>query len=420
MLQAARELDWADPLAAFAAEFAKPPGTIYLDGNSLGLLCRPAEAALRQALEDWRTRAILGWTDGPAPWFSMSRQASALLAPLLGAQPEDVMIGQSATVNLHQLLTTFHLPDSKRPRVLIDEQCFPTDRYATASYLRLRGHDPKHALVAVPNGGSRIVDEARLVAAMGGSVGMAVLPSVVYTTGQLLDVAGLNRAARERGVLVIWDCSHSAGAVEHRFAEEGVELAFGCTYKHLNGGPGSPGFLFVHQRLREAAPGLAGWFGSDQARQFDMGPTFHPADDTGRYLIGTPHVLSLAPLVGALELIGRAGLPAIRGKSLQLTAFLRQEIETRLGGYGAVVVTPRGDAERGAHIAVKHPEAGRLSRALRLRGVIPDFRLPDLLRLAPAPLYTSFAECAAAVDVLEDLLRTGAHLQLPEHRDAVT
>jgi kynureninase len=377
-------LDAADPLARFADLFARRPGEVYLDGNSLGLLCRPAEESLREAVETWRELAIRGWTEGPQPWFGLSRKVSGLLAPLLGAEADDVTVGQTTTVNLHQLLATFHDPGSD---VLIDRSAFPSDRYAVESRLRGRG-------------------ELVVADSLPAGVGFAVLPAVVYTTGQLLDLRETTAAAREAGTLIAWDCSHSAGVVPHRFRADDVDLAFGCTYKWLNGGPGSVGWLYVHPRLRDRLPGLAGWFGCDPVRQFEMADEFHPAADAGRYLIGTPHVLSLAPLLGSLRVVAEAGVEAIRTKSLRQTAYLREQIEGRLG---LTVVTPREDDRRGGHLTLSHPEAGLLSRALRARGVVPDFRRPDLLRLAPAPLYTSFAECDRAIDVLEDLLTTGAY-----------
>jgi len=418
MPHTADDLDARDPLASFAAEFAKPADTIYLDGNSLGLLCRPAEERLQQALEAWRRRAILGWTEGPEPWFDMSRRAAALLAPILGADAADLMVGQSTTVNLHQLLATFYDPHGPRPRILIDQNCFPTDRYAVESHLRLRGRDPARDLAVVPSADSRLLEETAILGAMDDTVGLAVLPTVLYRTGQLLAVAALTRAARAAGVQIVWDCSHSAGVVPHYFGADDVDFAFGCTYKYLNGGPGAVAFLYVHPRWRDYRPGLAGWFGSDPARQFDMATEFSPAADAGRFLMGTPHVLSLAPLLGALRLIGKADVAALRAKSLRLTAFLRQTIERRLVRYGVRVVTPEDDHRRGGHITIAHPEAGRLSRALRARGVIPDFRPPDLLRLCPAPLYTSFAECERAVTVLAELLTNRTYETLP-NRDAL-
>lgn len=415
----AAELDGHDPLAAFAAEFHKPPEMIYLDGNSLGLLCKPAGVALTEAVESWRTRAIQGWTEGPDPWFEMSRQAARLLAPILGADPADVMVGQSTTVNLHQLLCTYYDPTGPRPRILIDEWCFPSDRYAVESHLRLRGRDPAADLVVVQNRG-QLLDESDVLAAMDDGVGMAVLPSVVYRNGQLLDMARLTRQARKRRVVVLWDCSHSAGSIPHQLRSDEIDLAFGCTYKWLNGGPGAVGWLYARPKLRRVAPGLAGWFGSDPDRQFEMSAEFNAAPDANRFQISTPHVLSLAPVLGALMLTGRVGVSALRTKSLAQTRFLREQVESRLGRFGAQVVTPSEDHHRGGHITLAHPAAGKLSRALRARGVIPDYRPPDLLRLAPAPLYTSFAECERAIAILEDILTTGAHEHLPDSHGTVT
>lgn len=406
----AAALDAADPLARFAARFHLPADTLYLDGNSLGLCCDAAEAALLAALTDWKRYAVRGWTAGEHPWFGLSREVAALLAPLLGAEADDVMVGQSTTVNLHQLLATFADPAG---RVLLDRTAFPSDRYAVESFLRPHGGE----VVLVRPGPNRLLSPDAVAAAFAGAR-FAVLPAVVYTTGQLLDLAGLTAAARRHGCTVAWDCSHSAGVVPHRLREDGIDLAFGCTYKHLNGGPGAVGWLYVHPRLRDRPPGLAGWFGSDPARQFDMADTLYPAADAHRYLIGTPHVFSLAPLVGSLRVVAEAGVERIRAKSLAQTQFLRERVEDRLSRYGVTVVTPARDADRGGHLSLAHPLAGRVSAALRARGVVPDFRPPDLLRLAPAPLYTSFAECDRAV---AELAAVFADLdRLPENADAVT
>jgi kynureninase len=415
-MRTAAELDAADELAGFASRFAKLPGMIYLDGNSLGLLCREAEASLWEAVEAWRRLAIRGWTDGPEPWFGLSRKVAGQLALLIGAEPDDVMVGQSTTVNLHQILSTFGQP---LHTVMIDGTHFPTDRYAVECQLRSTGEIRARTLVVVEPGAERLLDENSLVTGLN-RVGFAVLPSVVFTTGQMLDVAALAAEARRREVLIAWDCSHSAGVIPHHFRRDEIDLAFGCTYKYLNGGPGSVGWLYVHPRLRDRLPGLAGWFGSDPARQFKMSAEFHPSADAGRYQIGTPHIFSLAPLVGSLGVVAEAGIDRIRAKSLDLTAFLREQAETRLGRLGVGCVTPREDDRRGGHLAITHPAAGEISRALRLRGVIPDFRPPDILRLAPAPLYTSFAECERAVDVLEGILAHNLHEQLPDADASVT
>jgi kynureninase len=390
----AAELDARDPLASFADEFYKPPGKIYLDGNSLGLLCKTAEKSVNDAIEMWRTRAIEGWTDGPEPWFEMSRKAARLLAPILGAEADDVMIGQSTTINLHQLLATFHQPGK---RIVIDEWSFPSDRYAIASHLPLRYQDPGRDLIVVPDRDG-LIDPSDLLHAMDQSVGMAVLPAVAYRSGQLLDMANLTHEAHKRNVLIAWDCSHSAGVIPHRFRDDEIDLAFGCTYKYLNGGPGSPGWLYVHPRLRDRLPGLAGWFGGDPARQFAMTYELQPANDAGRYMVGTPHVLSLAPLLGSLELVNRAGVPALRTKSLALTRFIWELDTERNSTVGLSLVTPREDHRRGGHVTFAHPEARLLSRVLRHYGIVVDHRPPNLLRLAPAPLYTSFGDCVDTVD----------------------
>jgi kynureninase len=420
MALTAADLDAQDPLAEYAVEFYKTPGQIYLDGNSLGLLCKPAEASLNQAIDAWRTRAIQGWTEGPEPWFEMSRKVAALLAPILGAESADVMVGQSTTVNLHQILATYYDPNGPKPRILIDEWCFPSDRYAVASHLRLRGRDAVNDLVVAPYQ-EHLLTDSDLLSRMTDGVGLAILPSVVYRTGQMLDTSYLTWEARARGVVIAWDCSHSAGVVPHSFWRDEIDLAFGCTYKYLNGGPGAVGWLYAHPWFRECAPGLAGWFGCDPSRQFEMASEFHPASSASRFQIGTPHVLSLAPLIGALELIGRATVPAIRAKSELQMFFLHAEIWSRPSLRRSLeVVTPLSHDCRGGHIALVHPAARKLSEALRHRGVIPDFRPPDLLRLAPAPLYTSFAECMQAIDILEDILNTRAHEQLPDGNALVT
>jgi kynureninase len=406
----ARRCDADDSLRRFRDRFYRSPGRIYLDGNSLGLLSRDAEAATLQVLAEWREYAIEGWTDAPDPWFTLAETLAAGVAPLLGAEPESVVVTGSTTVNLHQLLATFFDPARVgQNRIVCDRLAFPTDRYALESHLRLRGLDPQTHLITVASRDGITVDADDLIAALTPDVQMAVLPSVVYTSGQLLDIPAISRAARERGILVAWDCSHSIGAVPHDFDDWNVDFAFWCHYKYLNAGPGSVGGLYVNRRHWGAHPGLAGWFGSRKDRQFAMSPEFEPAPSAGGLQIGTPHILSMAPLVGALKIHGEAGRDRIRAKSLALTAFLRRLVESELSGRGFGIATPVADARRGGHLAITHPDAGAISGALRAAGVVPDFRPPDLLRLAPVALYTSFADCLAAVRQLREIVDTGAY-----------
>ena len=407
----AQSLDHQDPLAGVAGQFYQHPGVIYLDGNSLGLLSQQAEAAVLDTLKDWKDYAIQGWTEGTHPWFHLSREVSALLAPLIGASASSIALGESVTVNLHQLIASFFQPPGDRNGILIDDQAFPTDRYVVESQLRLRGLEvAEHLKVFVSD--DETINEERLINALADPcLALAVLPSVLYRSGQLLNMKRITRAARQAGVTILWDCSHSVGVVPHQFEQDGIELAVGCTYKYLNGGPGAVAFLYVHPDKLGQSPGLAGWFGCDPTRQFAMEGVFHPAPDAGRFLLGTPHVLSLAPLLGALQMIQEAGMQAIREKSLKLTAYLRELAQAWLSHHGVTIVTPMEDTLRGGHLTLRHPHAAQLSIALRQMGVVPDFRLPDLLRLAPAPLYTSFSECARAVEILEELLRAGSYLE---------
>lgn len=413
----AQHFDALDPLASWASCFYKQPGEIYLDGNSLGLLSRQAEQALLSTLNDWKVRGIQGWTEGPQPWFTLSRQVAGLLAPLLGASASCVALGESVTVNLHQLLASFFTPSQRDACILIDELAFPTDHYVVTSQLVLRGLPRGQSTLLFTSDNGLTLDEDRLCHTLetNSQVGLAVLPSVLYRSGQLLNMKRITAVARQRHITILWDCSHSAGVVPHQFDDDGIQLAVGCTYKYLNGGPGAVAFLYVHPELLGTPPGLAGWFGSDPTKQFAMSSTFTPASDAGRFLLGTPHILSLAPLVGSLEMLQAVGVQAIRQKSLALTRFLREQVESRLTSFGVTCVTPIEDHERGGHISLRHPAAALLSQALRQRGVIPDYRPPDLLRLAPAPLYTSFAECVQAIDILEDLLRTASYQETTSH-----
>ena len=418
----ARALDDTDELAAFRERFYLQPGVIYLDGNSLGLLSRDAEASLLRVLEMWKTQAIEGWTGGASPWFYMAEELAAQTAPLIGAQPDQVIVTNSTTVNLHQLLATLYTPDPARPRILADALNFPSDLYALQSHLRQRGRTPEHDLVLAP---ARAVDnilrleEDDIVACMTPGVQMAVLPSVVFTNGQLLDMAYLTAQAHKRGILIGFDCSHSIGAVPHDLDAQGVDFAFWCSYKYLNGGPGASGGLYLNRRHFGRAPGLAGWFSSQKARQFDMTATLAAGADAGALQIGTPNILSMAPMQGALGIIAQAGIHAMRRKSLHLTEFLMTLADALLKPYRVVVGSPREADRRGGHVSLLHPDASRVCRALRAQGVVPDFRPPNIIRLAPMALYTSFTECLRAMQLLQNVLEEGAYTLYSQEREIV-
>ncbi len=415
----AKGRDDGDELASFRAEFYRAPGRIYLDGNSLGPLSRRSEAATLRVLAAWRERGIGGWLEGEPAWFSLAEELGGRMAGLVGAAPDEVVATGSTTANLHQLLATLFRPTPGRSKILADALAFPSDLYALRSHLRLRGLDPAEHLVLVGSEDGRTLAESAIIGGMTGEIALAVLPSVVYRSGQLLDLERIAREGRGRGVVVGFDGSHSVGSVPHRLDDWGVDFAFWCSYKYLNGGPGAVGALYLNRRHFGAEPGLSGWFGSRKDRQFDMAATFEPAEGAGRLQVGTPHVLSLAPLVGSLEVVAEAGIEAIRRKSLALTAYLRALAEQELASFGFGCVTPVEDHRRGGHLALTHPEAARICKALIADGVIPDHRPPDIVRVAPVALYTSFADCFEAVRRLRSIMEARRHEAYPPGRGLV-
>jgi kynureninase len=408
----ARGLDAGDPLARFRERFHIPAGTIYLDGNSLGLASREAEAALARAAAEWRDLAIGGWTTARPPWLERGEALGAAAAELVGAAPGDVVCTGTTTVNLHALVCAFYQPAAGRAKILADSLNFPSDLYALRGQIQSRGGDPARDLVLAGSRDGRTLDEEELIRLMSPDVALVLLPSVLYRSGQLLDVARLAAAARERGIPAGFDCSHSAGAVPHRFDDWGVDFAFWCSYKYLNGGPGSPAFLYVSRRHAGVRPLLAGWWGCDRARQFDMDPEFQPAAGAAGFQISTPGILSAAPLEGALALVREAGIARIREKSLRLTSFLMHLVDHLLPGdrYRVRIGSPREPARRGGHVALElGDDAWPVYQALKGRGVVPDFRPPDVIRVAPVALYNTFHEVWRTVQILQEILDNWEH-----------
>jgi kynureninase len=418
-LDHAQTLDSRDELAGYREEFYLHPNTIYLDGNSLGLLSKRAERALLASLDDWKQLAIDGWTQGDNPWFTMAEKLGEWSAPLVGAFPDEVIVSGSTTTNLHQLVATFYQPEGKRTKILADELNFPSDIYALQSQLRLRGLDPDEHLIRVKSRDGRFLEEEDIIAAMTDEIALIVLPTVLYRSGQLLDIERLTKEAHDRGILIGFDGCHSVGAIPHRFHEWDVDFAYWCNYKYLNSGPGGVGGLYVNRKHFGKLPGLAGWFGSRKDRQFDMEHVFTPADTAGAYQIGTPHILSMAPLAGSLEMFADAGIERIRRKSLHITAYLMNLIEHELAGMGFTIGNLREDDRRGGHVSLEHREAARICKALKEHGVIPDFRAPNVIRLAPVALYTSYSEVWKAVQILKTIMVEKKYEQYENKRGVV-
>ncbi|KQU18053.1 kynureninase [Bacillus sp. Leaf13] len=418
-LDYAKQMDEKDTLKGFREEFYLKPNSIYMDGNSLGLLSKRAERTLLESLADWKEHGIDGWTQGNHPWFFMAEKLGAKIAQLVGASPEEVIVTGSTTVNLHQLVATFYKPEGMRTKILADELTFPTDIYALQSQLRTHGYDPETDLIRVKSRDGRFLEEDDIIEAMTDDIALIVLPTVLYRSGQILDMKRLTDEAHKRGILIGFDGCHSIGAIPHSFSEWDVDFAYWCNYKHLNGGPGGVGGLYVNRKHFGTMPGLAGWFGSKKDKQFDMEHILTPAESAGAYQIGTPHVLSCAPLIGSLEMFIEAGIENIREKSLKINQYLIDLIEHELKDMGFFIGTPREDIRRGGHVSLEHKEAARICKALKENGVIPDFRAPNIIRLAPVALYTSFAEVWEVVQILKKIMTEKQYEKFKNEREVV-
>jgi len=418
-MEDALHLDKEDALQKYREEFYLLDERIYLDGNSLGLLSKRAERSLLTMLDSWKKLGIDGWTEAKEPWFFLSEHLGERMAPLVGAEKEEVIATASTTMNLHQILATYFKPTETRNKIIADELNFPTDIYAIKSQLRLHGLVEEDHLIRVKSEDGHTLDEDKIVAAMTDDVAIVVLSSVLYRIGQILDMEYITQEAHKRGILVALDLCHSIGSVEHKLSEWNVDFAFWCTYKHLNGGPGSVGGLYVNKRHFGELPGLAGWFGSDKEKQFDMEHTMTPSAHAGALQTGTPHVLSAAPLIGSLEMFQEVGMKNIREKSKKLTTFMSDLIEQELSDYGFIERSPKDAEKRGGHIFLEHEEAARICKALKAEGVIPDFRAPNGIRLAPVALYNSFADVWNSVQILKQIMENKSYETFENVRDII-
>ncbi|GAA5514974.1 kynureninase [Deinococcus carri] len=378
--------------------FAMPPG-IYLDGNSLGVMPHAAREAVLRRLDEWQRDAVSGWD----AWFGLVESLSPQVARLVGARPAEVIATGSITANLHALLATLYRPEGARRHLVATSLDFPSDVYALQSWAER--YDAELRLI--PSRDGHTLHEEDILAAFGDDVALALLPTVLYRSGQLLDVPGLTREAHARGLLIGWDAAHGIGSVPHDFHAAGADFGVWCHYKYVNAGPGAPGGLYLHERHHDRVPGLRGWWGHDKGTQFEMAHAFRPASGAGAYQLGTPPILALAALEGALTVFDAVSMDEVRERSLALTSHLMALADAHLPEVR--VVTPREPEQRGGHVALAHPEAHALSLGLRARGITPDFRQPDILRLAPVALYNTEAEVEETVRVLRELLDTGAH-----------
>jgi kynureninase len=402
----ARELDRLSPLAARRALFSLPDGVVYLDGNSLGALPRTVPARLQEVVaEQWGVGLISSWNS--AGWMDLARRVGARIAPLIGAGPADVHVGDSTSVTLFKTLVAATRLRPGRRVLLLEPGTFPTDAYVAAGVARTLDLEV------------RWCDPADPAAALDDDVAVLALTHVDFRTGAMFDLPALTRAAHDAGALAHWDLCHSTGAVPVDLLGADADVAVGCTYKYLNGGPGSPAFSWVHPRHQQAwDQPITGWFG--HAAPFDMDRDYAPADGITKMASGTPPVLALSALDAALDVFEGVGTDELRAASLSLTDYFIELVDARLGD-AVEVLTPREHARRGSQVSLRHPAAYGVVQALVARGVIGDFRTPDVARFGFAPLYVSHTDVREAVDQLVEVLAGEEHLR-PEHavRLAVT
>ena len=389
-------LDRADPLAGFRDEFTLPEGVVYLDGNSLGALPRATPGRVAAVIErEWGGALIRSWND--AGWIGLPERVGDKIGRLLGAPDGTVMTADSTSVNLFKLLAAAVGLRPGRRVILSEAGNFPTDLYIAEGLIALLGRD--HELRTVPAAG--------IQAALGPDVAVVMLTHVNYRTGAMHDMAALTAAAHTAGALVLWDLAHSAGAVPVDLAAAEADMAVGCGYKFLNGGPGAPAFLYVAERLQaEARYPLTGWLG--HAEPFAFHPSFAPAPGIARAVVGTPSILAMAALEVGVDIALRAPMEQLRAKSLRQADLLMELVAEQCPGAGLELVTPTDLAFRGSQVSFRHPEAYAVMQALIERGVIGDFRTPDILRFGITPLTLQYAELWDAVAVLRDVLDTQA------------
>jgi kynureninase len=394
-LEEARALDATDPLSAFRERFViADPELIYLDGNSLGRLPRATGERLATVVEyEWGERLVRGWGEG---WFDAPQRIGGKLAGLLGAAADEVVLADSTSVNLFKLALAALLARPDRRVIVTDDLNFPSDLYVLESAARLAGGSVR----VVPSADGIHGPVEALLAALDGDTALLSLSHTVFKSGYTYDMAALTAAAHRAGALALWDLSHSAGAVAVALNGAVADLAVGCTYKYLNGGPGAPAFLYVRRDLQDQlANPISGWIG--RRDPFDFALDYAPAPGIGRFLTGTPPILSLSAVEPGVELLLEAGMERLRARSVRLSEYLIVRWEERLAPLGFRLNSPRHPARRGSHVSLGHADGLRINLALiHDQKVLPDFRRPDNIRLGIAPLYNSFADIHTAVERL--------------------
>jgi kynureninase len=413
----AEALDRVDPLASYRQQFHIPQhegkDEIYLCGNSLGLQPRDTQRYMLEELEDWQRLGVKGHFDGRRPWMPYHEFATERTARLVGAKPIEVVNMNSLTVNLHLMMTSFYRPTQERHKLLIERGAFPSDRYAVESQVRLHGFDPDQSLIELSSRGGDpfipVEEIEALLATEGGKIALVMLPGLQYYSGQAFGLKRISAAAHKAGCKVGFDLAHAVGNLALQLHDSGADFAVWCNYKYMNSGPGAVAGCFVHERHARAfdLPRLAGWWGHDKSTRFHMGPEFVPMAGAEGWQLSNPPVLGLAPLLASLEIFDAAGMPALREKSVKLTGYLEFLLEEKLAEH-IDILTTADPAQRGCQLSLRlhkgRDAARQVFEELEEAGVTADWREPDVIRVAPVPLYNAYLDVFRFVETLEGLV----------------
>ena len=416
-------MDRKDPLRKYRNRFNMIQNTIYMDGNSLGMMPKKSEFNIHRILNEWKTLGIDGWLEGEIPWFFYAEEMGKQIAPIVGAKPSEVIMTGTTTLNLHTLVNTFYNPSSEKTKILADELNFPTDIYALKGQIRIHGLNPDNELILVPSEDGLTLKENTIIDMIREDVALIILPSVLYRSGQLLDLQRLTKAAHDRSIPIGFDCSHSVGAVPHKFDEWDVDFALWCGYKYLNGGPGAPAFLYVNEKHFHRTTDLLGWFGYVKEKQFDMSLDFEKAMNAGGWQISSPGIIASGGVQGGLEITLKAGIDQIRQKSLKLTQYLIELVDYYLKDppYNIQIGTPRESHRRSGHIAlIREENAYQICKAMKKHQIIPDFRPPNIIRVAPIALYNTYHEVWQVVQTIKSIIDAKEYLEFSEERSLIS
>ena len=412
-------LDEQDTLNEFRTQFLIPKGPdgqegIYLTGNSLGLQPKAAKDYLNEVLEAWAALGVEGHVEGKRPWLPYHEEFAPLLAPIVGALESEVVVMNSLTVNLHLLMASFYRPTDSRYKIICEAKAFPSDQYALQSQVQWHGYKPEDALVEVkPREGEHLIrkeDVLEIIDNHGHECALLMIGGVNYYTGQTFDMRAITKAAHENGIVVGWDLAHAAGNIPLRLHDWGVDFAAWCSYKYLNSGPGAIAGAFVHEKHHNSdIPRLAGWWGHKKENRFEMPALFEPINTAEAWQMSNPPIMAMAPQLASIKLFNEAGMNNLRKKSLELGHYFDAHLEVLMQKYPGKIerINPIKDEERGAQFSLIFKGEGKqIFDYLTSKGVTADWREPDVIRMAPVPLYNSFSDLWKLAQIIDEYYQT--------------